>query len=319
MLIALGVFVLVLAIVLGTYWAVVVRPESGERESVKRRLKAPRKIRLLAKLEKDKESLSAVGAIDAALTRWEHVSTPLQRIVTQSGLQMTVGKLVLGSIFLGLVVAMLVRVVIPFSVVALIAGIGAAAIPTLYVKWKAGKRLAKFEEQFPEAIDLIARALRAGHALPTALQMVADEIPAPVGEEFKRLFDQHSYGMSLPEALRAFGDRVPVLDARFFVTAVLTQREMGGNLSEVLDKLSAVIRDRFKVKRQVRVVSAHGRITGIVLGCLPPAVAGILFILSPAHMRLLVDDPIGLYMVATAITLQVVGVLAIRKIVDVEY
>jgi tight adherence protein B len=166
---------------------------------------------------------------------------------------------------------------------------------------------------------LIARALRAGHALPTALQMVSDEIAAPVGEEFKRLFDQTSYGMSLPEALRAFGERVPLLDARFFVTAVLTQREMGGNLSEVLDKLASVIRDRFKVKRQVRVVSAHGRITGVVLGFLPPATALVIFIISPNRLRLLTEDPMGHYMIGGGILLQVVGVLAIRKIVDIEY
>ncbi len=115
-------------------------------------------------------------------------------------------------------------------------------------------------------------------------------------------------------------DRIPLLDARFFVTAVQTQREMGGNLSEVLDKLSAVIRERFKVKRQVRAVSAHGRITGVGAGLLPPAVAGVLFMLSPEHIRLLVDDPLGVYMVVAAAVLQVVGVFcAIRKIVDVDF
>ena len=122
----------------------------------------------------------------------------------------------------------------------------------------------------------------------------------------------------MADALREFGDRVPVLDARFFVTAVMTQREMGGNLSEVLDKLAAVIRDRFKVKRQVRAVSAHGRITGWVLGALPPAVAAVIFVISPQHIRLLVDDPLGMYMVAGALVLQVIGVLVIRRIVDVE-
>jgi tight adherence protein B len=113
--------------------------------------------------------------------------------------------------------------------------------------------------------------------------------------------------------------RIPLLDARFFVTAVLTQREMGGNLSEVLDKLSAVIRDRFKVKRQVRAVSAHGRITGTVLMALPPVVAGILFIISPSHIRLLVDDPMGVQMVVAGVTLQVIGIIWIKRILRVEY
>jgi tight adherence protein B len=317
--IAIGVFAAVLAIVLGAYWVLIVRPESGERESLQKRLRRPRSIRLLAKLEKDPEKLSAVGSVDTVLARLDSFSNPLQRLILQSGLQMTVGALVLGSIALGFATAVGASFLLPSGIGAIVLGAVAAAFPFLFVKHKAKKRLMVFEEQFPEAIDLIARALRAGHALPTALQMVADEIPAPVGDEFKKMFDQHSYGMALPETLRAFGDRMPLIDARFFVTAILTQREMGGNLSEVLDKLAAVIRERFKVKRQVRVISAHGRITGLVLGFLPPTVAGILFLISPGHMRLLIDDPLGMYMVGLAIFLQVVGVLAIRKIVDVEY
>jgi tight adherence protein B len=317
--VALAVFALVLAIVLGAYFTLIVRPETGERQSIRQRLRAPRKHRLLKKLEKDQEKLSAVGGVDAVLGRLDALSTPLQRLISQSGLQMTVGTLVLASIFLAFAVATAMMFFFPYRSAALAAGAAVSTFPYLYLKRAARKRLEKFEEQFPEAIDLIARALRAGHALPTSLQMVADEIPQPVGEEFKLLFEQHSYGMSLPEALRAFGDRVPLLDARFFVTAVMTQREMGGNLSEVLDKLASVIRERFKVKRQVRVISAHGRITGMVLGFLPPATAGILMIISPKHMRLLFADPLGIYMVAAAIFLQVVGVLIIRRIVDVEY
>ena len=317
--IAIGVFAAVLAIVLGAYWMLIVRPESGERESIQKRLRRPRSVRLLAKLEKDPEKLSAVGSVDTVLTRLDSFSSPLQRLILQSGLQLTVGTLVLGSIALGFATAAVVTVVFRSLSIAMVLGAVLAMFPFLFVKRKATKRLRVFEEQFPEAIDLIARALRAGHALPTALQMVADEIPEPVGGEFKQMFEQHSYGMGLPETLRAFGDRVTLLDARFFVTAVLTQREMGGNLSEVLDKLAAVIRERFKVKRQVRVISAHGRITGMVLGFLPPATAAILFIISPTHMRLLIDDPLGMYMVGLAIFLQIVGVLAIRKIVDVEY
>ena len=319
MLVAVVVFAVVLAIVFGAYWLLIVRPEAEERQTLKKRMRQPRSIRLLAKLEKDPEKLSSVGPIDALLGRWDRLSAPLQRVILQSGMQLTVGALILGSIALASATAAVVTVLLPNVAAALVLGALAAVLPLMYIKRKARKRLLVFEEQFPEAIDLIARALRAGHALPTALQMVADEIPEPVGDEFKRMFDQHSYGMALPEALRSFGDRVPLLDARFFVTAILTQREMGGNLSEVLDKLAAVIRERFKVKRQVRVISAHGRITGLVLGFLPPAVAGILFVISPQHMRLLTNDPLGLYMVALAIFLQVVGVLAIRKIVDVEY
>jgi tight adherence protein B len=149
--------------------------------------------------------------------------------------------------------------------------------------------------------------------------MAGDEIADPVGVEFRTLFEQQNFGMSVVEALRAFAVRVPLVDARFFVTAVLTQREAGGNLADVLDKLAAVIRDRFQVKRQVRTISAHGRITGFVLGFLPPALALILVLIAPEHMRLLISDPIGVQMLIGAVVLQIVGVLIIKRIVNVEY
>jgi tight adherence protein B len=176
----------------------------------------------------------------------------------------------------------------------------------------------KFEEHFPEAIDLLGRALRAGHALTTGLGMVAEELPPPVGEEFRLLYDQQNYGLPLPDALRNFAARIPILDARFFVTAVLTQREAGGNLSEVLDNLAAIIRDRFRVKRQVRVISAHGRITGWVLGLLPPSLAAGFIVLTPDTYRRFYNDPLGIQMIVVALLLQVVGVIIIRRIVDIE-
>jgi tight adherence protein B len=203
--------------------------------------------------------------------------------------------------------------------VAIVFGIAAACVPLVYVRFKRSKRLQVFEEQFPEAIDLIARALRAGHALTTGLGMVADEIPKPVGEEFRRLYDEQNFGMSLPEAMRAMARRVPVLDARFFVTAVLTQREAGGNLSEVLDNLASVMRERFKLKRQVRVASAHGRLSAWVLSLLPPALAVVLFTLSPGFMSVLYEDPWGVQLMLGAGALQLLGTVVIARLVRIEY
>ena len=177
----------------------------------------------------------------------------------------------------------------------------------------------KFEEQFPEAIELIARALRAGHAFTTGLAIVSEEAPQPVAGEFRVLYDQQNFGMPLGEALKAFAERIPLLDARFFVTAVLTQRESGGNLSEILSNLANVIRERFKVKRQVRVISAHGRITGWVLSCLPPSLAVGILITSPDYIKTLRDDPMGIPMILAALFLQTVGTLIIRKLVNIEY
>jgi len=313
------IFLLVLAIIVGAYWAFVLRPEQLAEQKVRARLKGHATDVLRTSLLKARERLSGIGSLDTTLAKRGDALVPLANLVSSSGLKTTVGTVLLACIFVGLVTIAVVSRYSPYFSAALVAGIAAGFLPVMFVKQAAARRLAVFEEQFPEAIDLIARALRAGHALPTALQMVSDEIPQPVGGEFRLLFDQQNFGMSLPDALRAFGQRIPLVDARFFVTAVLTQRETGGNLSEVLDKLSSVIRDRFKVKRQVRAVSAHGRITGWVLGALPPVVAGVLFIISPDHMRLLIDDPLGVQMVLMGLILQVIGIIAIRRILRVEY
>jgi tight adherence protein B len=149
--------------------------------------------------------------------------------------------------------------------------------------------------------------------------MVADEVPDPVGAEFKLVYDRQNFGMSMSDALKGLAERVPILDAKFFATAVLTQRETGGNLSEILDNLSGVIRERFKVKRQVRVVTAHGRITGWILSAMPPSLALILCFVSPEHMKSLVTDPLGIQMLAVGGTMQVIGTLIIRKLVNIRY
>jgi len=313
------IFALVLAIIVGAYWMFIVWPEQVAEQKVRARLKGQPSAVIRTSLLKARERLSNIGSLDSTLSKSGDALAPLSDLVSRSGLKTTVGTVLLASIFIALVTIAVVSRVSPYFSVALLVGVSAGFLPFAFLKHMAARRLATFEEQFPEAIDLVARALRAGHALPTALQMVSDEIPQPVGGEFRLLFDQQNFGMSLPDALKAFGQRIPLVDARFFVTAVLTQRETGGNLSEVLDKLSSVIRDRFKVKRQVRAVSAHGRITGWVLGALPPAVAAVLFIISPDHIRLLVDDPLGVQMVLIGLTLQIIGVLAIRRILRVEY
>jgi tight adherence protein B len=205
------------------------------------------------------------------------------------------------------------------NLVAVTVSLAVGSLPYWWIQHAAQKRLRLFEEQFPQAMDLIAGALRAGHAFTTAVLMVADEVQDPTGAEFRLLYDQQNYGMPLPEALKTFAQRVPLLDARFFSTAVLTQREAGGNLAEVLDNLAGLIRERSRVKRQVRVASAHGRITGWVLSLMPPILAGVMVLIAPAHMRVFIEDPLGVRMVILALVLQVIGTLAIRRIVDVEF
>jgi tight adherence protein B len=310
-----------LGIVLGAYWLFVVRVDQAESAALRKRLKtdvAPvsrKDFRIL----KPAEKLSGVVTLNSVLSQMGRVTAPLQRDLSEAGMKMNVSTLLLSSGVLGLATFLVVSFITLNRMFGLAGGVVAAFIPFLIVRQKKANRLKKFEEQFPEAIDLIGRALRAGHAFTTGLAMVAEEIPKPVGEEFQLLYDRQNYGMPLPDALRAFAARMPLIDARFFVTAVLTQRETGGNLGEVLDNLARVIRDRFRVKRQVRVLTAHGRITGWILAAMPPALAGAMFVVAPGHMNTLITDPLGVQMIIGALVLQVIGTLIIRKLVDIPY
>jgi tight adherence protein B len=314
------VFVAVLGIILVPYVFFVSRPEDLEKKKLKRRLKNSTAVkRTRQALIKEVEQLSSVGAINRLLGSATRVTVPAQRLIEQSGLRLTVGTFFLWCGCAGLIPFFLVRLLSGNIVAGLVVGCCTAFIPYLWVRRARTKRLWKFEEQFPEAIDLISRALKAGHTFPTGLSMVADEMSDPVGSEFRLLFDQQNFGMPLPEALRSFAERVPLIDAKFFATAVLTQRDAGGNLAEVLDNLASVIRERFKVKRQVRVISAHGRITGWVLSGLPPSLSIIFFIVTPKHIPILFGDPLGVRMLIAAVVLQIVGTLLIRKIVNIEY
>ena len=315
-------FIVFLGIILGAYYAFVVRPESDGRSKLLRRLAKPTTTSDLFKpgeLERPLGKLSHVRAIQSLLSHAKGLSNPLERLIVQSGMTMTVGTLVLTSVFLGCVGYLFVKLVTHFTFLALVAGLVFASIPVTFVRWKRTRRFRTFEEQFPEAIELMARALRAGHTFPTGILMVAEEMPNPMAAEFKLLYDRQNFGMSLNDALKGLAERVPILDARFFTTAVLTQRETGGNLSEILDNLAAVIRDRFKVKRQVRAVTAHGRITGWILAALPPVLALILSFVSPEFMKPMISDPLGIQMIAVGCTMQVIGTLIIRKLVNIRY
>jgi len=313
-------FVFVLAVVLGAYWAFVVKLDLSEEAALRKRLRpdpisGPKKFAILKPIRE----FSSVAQLNTVLGQMGRIVAPLQRDITQAGLSISVATLLLSSGCLAVATFLLVQQLTFNAMIGLGAGFVAAFIPFIVVKQLRNSRLRKFEEQFPEAIDLIGRALRAGHAFTTGLAMAAEEIPKPVGDEFQMLYDRQNFGMPLPDALKAFADRVPLIDARFFVTAVRTQRGTGGNLGEVLDNLGTVIRDRFRVKRQVRVLTAHGRITGWILAGMPPALAVVMMVISPEHMKMLISDPLGVQMIIGALVLQITGTLIIRKLVDIPY
>lgn len=319
--IVLGTFGVVFGLVVGMYWLFVLRIDQAEGVALRKRLKAEAEpaARKEFRILKPAEKLSAVVTLNNLLTQMERVVAPLQLDLSQAGMTITVATLLLSAGVLAVGTFLAVSQLAANRLAGVGAGVIASAIPFIVVRQKKARRLRLFEEQFPEAIDLIARALRAGHAFTTGLAMVAEEIGSPVGDEFQLLYDRQNYGMQLPEALKMFAARMPVIDARFFVTAVLTQREIGGNLGEVLDNLARVIRDRFRVKRQVRVLTARGRLTGWILVAMPPCLAVAMFIVAPGNLKMLISDPLGVQMIVAAVIFQVIGTLVIRKLVDVPY
>jgi len=320
MLIVIGCFIGVLALFLGLYWAFVLGPETKAERALSRRLEPTRVIKKIemTTLVNDAAPASTVPVLDRVLNRFADSVRPLERLIERSGCAVTVGQVLLASAFAAAIGGLVVLELVNDPTIAAVGAVVLAYVPFAFLKHAAKRRLAKFEEQFPEAIDLISRALKAGHAFTASIGMVADEVTEPVRGEFRLLHDRQNYGMPLPDALKGMADRIPLLDARFFVTAVLTQRESGGNLSEVLDSLAKLIRERFRLKRQVRVLSAHGRITGSVLAALPLVLVALMFLIAPEHISLLFTDSIGRRMVAAAVVLQVIGYMAMRRIVNIE-
>jgi tight adherence protein B len=310
-------FGVTLAIIFGTYWFLVVRPESQDKDQLSGRLKTFKVKTTNITIAQD-GTKGEIPVLESFLNRQSRLIRPLDQLLVESGLNLTPGGFIVLTM-MGIAVGVLVGWWMSRLAVAIILAVALGFLPLVFVRRKRNVRLQTFEEQFPEAVELIARALRAGHAFTTGLGMAADEIPKPAGPEFRRVYDEQNFGMSLPEALRAMARRVPVLDARFFVTAVLTQRESGGNLSEVLDNLASVMRERFKVKRQIRVISAHGRLSAWILSSLAPALAGFLFLTSPNFMRILWEDPLGVNLVIAAVILQLTGTFIISRMVRIEY
>ena len=242
----------------------------------------------------------------------------LERWIEQSGVKVSISGLLLMSVGTGILLAVVAGMVARPAWAPLVGGIAGFFVPFALIRQRRAARLRKFEEQFPEALDLISRAVRAGHAFNSGLKMVADEVDDPVGREFRKTFDEQNFGLPLKDSLNNLADRVPILDVRFFATAVLIQRETGGNLAEILDNLAHVVRERFKILRQVRVHTAHGRLTGYVLLALPAALAVALMFINPDHMNLLFRERMGHFLLLTAIVMQILGYFWIKQVVKIE-
>jgi tight adherence protein B len=193
-----------------------------------------------------------------------------------------------------------------------------AALPFLYMRRQATKRMRRFEEQFPDCLEFIARSMRAGHAFSVSLEMVHREFSEPLAGEFRRTFEEQNLGQPLEIVLKKLGQRVPSVDVQFFVSSVLLQKRTGGNLAELLDKLAHIIRERFKLRARIRTISAQGVMSGRILAAIPASIGLMMLVINREYARFFVDDPMGQKLMAGALGLQLVGFLIIRKIVTIE-
>jgi len=319
MLAALVVFVVVTGLVMGAFYGLQQLPGYLAARRMDRRLREvsrpagaemPETPTFITEVKK-----GPLPAIDRALGG---ANSSLATLIEQSGVRTTPSAVMLSMLLAALVCGILCMLFVPVPIFWIIAGLGGSFLPYIWLRHKRTTRMKRFEEQFPEALDLLSRAIRAGHAFQTAMGMVAEELPAPVGVEFKKAFEQQNFGLPLRDVLDQMAERVPILDVKFFVTAVTIQRETGGNLAEILDNLAHVVRERFKILRQVRVHTAHGRFTGYVLLALPAALAVGLTFINPEHMNLLFQERMGQLMLIGAIVMQAIGYVWIRNIIKIE-
>jgi tight adherence protein B len=244
----------------------------------------------------------------------------LQLLIFQSGVQWSLGHLLLltvASVGVMMSIALVLLHLPTLMVVA--AGAAGAAVPALYVAGRRSQRMRKLEQQLPEALDLMTRGLRAGHAFPSTLQMAGEELAEPLAAELRATHDEINYGKSMQEALTHLSERVPSMDVRYFVVAVLIQRESGGNLTEILANLSRLIRERLKLMAKVRVLSAEGRLSAWILIVMPFALGALMSIFNPDFMRPLWTDPMGTQMMRFMLGLMLLGIVALRYIIRIRF
>ena len=263
------------------------------------------------------EQLSKIPALDTLLRRSARVSA-MQEALLQAGMKFRAGNFLVLCLLSGGAAGFAALIWSRNPAITWAALVIGAFLPYAVVSYRRQKRFENLEELFPEAIDTLARAVRAGHAFTTALEMISNETSEPLAGEFRKLYEEQKFGMPVRDALMNLTERVPLVDIKFFVTAVMLQRETGGNLAEILDNLSYVIRERFKIQRQVRVHTAQGRLTMALLMGMPPTVVAILMMFSPDFVRPLFNDPIGHSLLVASIALQTIGYFVIRKIIKIQ-
>lgn len=319
LLISVLVFVAVLLLLEGAYllWKSYKGPEAKKIERRLQALSASSDHTQRAQLLKQ-GMLSDVPVIERFLLGMARAER-LGRFIYQAGLDWTVSRLLLLSAAVGAISYIIMLYAAHQSLLwGALVGAVFAATPLLYVSRKRASRLGQFEKQLPDALDLITRALRSGHAFSSALQMVGDEMAEPIAGEFRVVHDEVNFGVSLQQALTNLSVRVPITDLRYFIVSVLIQRDSGGNLTEVLGNLSRLIRERLKLLSKVRVLSSEGRLSAWILGIMPFALAGVMYLVNPEFMAPLWNDPIGISIIKYMLILMVFGAFILRKIIKIH-
>lgn len=296
--------------------------ENQQQKIVQRRLDAIEKgmrrgsESLELKLIRD-ELMSGVPLLHRMLQQWRWAEK-LRNFVGQAGLNIKPGTLVVLSTVLELVGFLVTRELSGNLIIALATTAVGGAAPFLFVAIARRRRLNAFEKSFPEAIDLLGRSVLAGHSFITGLEMIGTELGEPLAGEFRTAFDEQNFGLPLKDALLNLAERVPIMDVRFFVTALMVQKDTGGNLAEILSNLSHVIRERFKLRGEVRTRTAQGRLTAAILIAMPPIMMLVLRFMNPDYEGLLFRDPLGPVILGVAAGLQIVGAAILWKIVNIE-
>lgn len=263
------------------------------------------------------ELLSSVPLFNRLLLRLD-IAPNLRMLIYQAGLKWTVGGLLLMALACFAIPAYLIYLRTGTIFFSILIGLALSCIPFVFVLQKRSARFFKFEQGLPETLDLMVSAMRAGHSLVSALDLAASEAPDPIGKEFRICFDEQNYGLELKTAMNNLSTRVPIQDLRIIITAILIQKDSGGNLAEVFDKAAYVIRERFRLKRQIRVHTAQGRLTGWILSLLPVVLGIGLYIINPDTMSLLWRRPIGIKLLCASATMTIIGALVIRRIVRMD-
>ncbi|MGA8144039.1 MAG: type II secretion system F family protein [Candidatus Acidiferrales bacterium] len=263
------------------------------------------------------EMMSSVPLLHRFMTQFSW-SARLQQMIEQGGMTIKPAKVILISGVLGFATFLIADHFLHGLALAALAGLLLALVPYSVIAFRRSRRLRLFEERFPEALDLLGRAVRAGHAFTTGLEMISMESSEPVASEFRKTFEEQNFGLPLRDVLMNLTERVPLMDVRFFVTALLVQKETGGNLAEILDELSRVIRERFRIYREVQVRTAQGRLTALILIAMPPSMMALLGLMNPSYIRILFVDPIGPTLLTAAAAMQILGSVIIWKIIHIK-